>query len=78
MRVTLQHIDGTEQTVEIAGMRLLVDGCPLEIWPGRKPSSIVLDSPSDDTTWYQLVVSPGAANVIHLDVLPNARVSVSS
>jgi hypothetical protein len=73
MLVTLTHADGSEQTMDVSGLRLSVNGCPLEISPGRVPSSVVLNSPGDDETWHQLVVSPGAANVIHLEVLPRGR-----
>jgi hypothetical protein len=78
MLVTLHHSDGSEQTVDVARLQLSLDGGPLKISPGRVPSTIVLESPGDDDTWYQLVISPGAANVIHLDVLPKCRSSSKS
>ena len=75
MLVTLNHSDGSDQTVDVAGLRLSIDGRPLELTPEASPSQLRFHSPSDEHGWQHFVVHHSAANRMILEVVSHTATS---
>jgi hypothetical protein len=68
MQVSLQHVDGTEDTREVTSLSVWVNGEEVEITPRQSPARLCLRGACGETRHVAFVIHPGAANLVEVEV----------
>ncbi len=73
MTISVKLADGSEQTLDVASVRMSVGGAPVELSLNGAPALLRIFSPGDDESWQRFVVHHSAANVMELEVRSGKR-----
>jgi hypothetical protein len=69
MLITLLLPDGSEQTIDVAELRMSIDGNPIELSFGASPARLRIYSPATEERWQRFVIHPSAGNALSLEVI---------